>query len=101
MNIEQIVSHRGAQSFPSNTTYFNTLQKEQNDDLVQGHKRSITVNELIRTFHNINFERNSKRLFFMEGMFSAHFVYFEDELLLLIVGVWINSYYLLVSIIIA
>ena len=34
-------------------------------------------------------------------MFSVHFVYFEDELLLLIVGVWINTYYLLVSINIA
>ena len=55
----------------------------------------------MRTFHHIQFEANRKRLFFMEGMFSAHFVCFADELLLLILAVWINSYYLLASIIIA
>ena len=69
--------------------------------MVQGHKKSITVNELMRTFHNIHFEGNSKRLFFMQGMFSVHSLYFEDELLLLIVAVCINSTYLLVSMIIA
>ena len=67
--------------------------------MVQGHKTSITVNELIRTFHHIQFEGNSKRLFLVQGMFSVHSVYF-DEVLLLIVAVCINSYYLLVSIII-
>ena len=54
----------------------------------------------MRTFHHIQFEGNSKRFFFMQGMFSVNFVYFEDELLLLIVAVCINTYYLLVSIII-
>ena len=33
----------------------------------------------------------------MQGMFSVHFVYFVDELVLLIVAVCINSYYLLLS----
>ena len=56
---------------------------------------------MIRTFHHIQFEANSKRLFFMQGMFSIHCVYFMDKLLLLIAAVSINSYYLLVSIIIA
>ena len=37
----------------------------------------------------------------MQGMFSIHSVYFEDELLLLIVAFWINNYYLVVSIIIS
>ena len=55
----------------------------------------------MHTFHHIQFEGNSKPLFFMQGMFSVNFVFFEDELLLLIVAVWIISYYLLVSIIIA
>ena len=50
----------------------------------------------MRTFHHIQFESNSKPLFFMQGMFSVHSVYFDDELLLLIVAVCINSYYLLV-----
>ena len=35
----------------------------------------------MRTFHHIQFEGNSKWLFFMEGMFSVHYVYFKDELL--------------------
>ena len=50
----------------------------------------------MRTCHHIQFEGKSKRLFFMQGMFSVHSVYFEVELLLLIVTVFINSYYLLV-----
>ena len=60
-----------------------------------------SVNELMRTFHHIQFERNSKRLFFMQGMFSVHSLYFMDKLLLLIPAVSINSYYLLVPLIIA
>ena len=32
------------------------------------------------TFHHIHFEGYRKMLFFMQGMFSVHFVYFEDEL---------------------
>ena len=56
--------------------------------------------QLIRTFHNIQFEGHSKRLFFMQGMFSVHSLYFMDKLLLLIPAVSINSYYLLVSLII-
>ena len=55
----------------------------------------------MRTFHHIHFEGNRKLLFFMQGIFLVNFVYFEDELLLLIVAVWIYSYYLLLSIIIA
>ena len=60
-----------------------------------------SVNELMRTLNHIQFEGKSKRLFLMQGMFSVHSVYFDDELLLLIVAVCINSYYLLVSVIIA
>ena len=60
-----------------------------------------TKNLLMRTFQLIQFEGKSKRLFFMEGMFSVHSVYFNDELLLLIVAVSINIYYILVSLIIA
>ena len=45
----------------------------------------------MRTLHHIQFEGNSKRLFFMQGMFSVYSVYFEDELFLLIVAVCINS----------
>ena len=56
---------------------------------------------LIRTIHNIKFEGHSKRLFFMQGMFSVHSLYFMDKLLLLIPAVSINSYYILVSLIIA
>ena len=55
----------------------------------------------MRTFHHIQFESKSKPLLFMQGIFSVHSVYFEDKLLLLIVVVCINSYYVLVSIIIA
>ena len=36
--------------------------------------KSLTVNELIRTFHLIQFEGKSKRLFLMQGMFSVHSV---------------------------
>ena len=50
----------------------------------------------MRTFHLIKFEGKSKQLFLMQGMFSVHSVYFDDELLLLIVAVCINSCYLLV-----
>ena len=56
--------------------------------------------QLMRTFHHIQFEHNSKWLFFMQGMFSVHSLYFMDKLLLLIPAVSINSYYLLVSLII-
>ena len=56
--------------------------------------------QLIRTFHDIQFQRNSKRLFLMQGMFSFHSLFFMDQLLLLIPAVSINSYYLLVSLII-
>ena len=55
----------------------------------------------MRTFDHIQFEANSKRLFFMQGMFSVHCLYFMAKLLLLIAAVSINSYYLLVSLIIA
>ena len=55
----------------------------------------------MRTHHHIQFEGNSKRLFFMQGMFSVHSLYFMDKLLLLIAAVSINSYYLLMSVIIA
>ena len=55
----------------------------------------------MRTFHNIKFEGKSKRLFFMQGMFSVHSLYFLDKLLLLIAAVSINSYYLLASLSIA
>ena len=64
--------------------------------MVQGHKNYTTVNDLMRTFYHIQFEGNMKRFFLMQGMFSVHSVYFDDELLLLIVAVCINSYYLLV-----
>ena len=57
--------------------------------------------QLMCTFHKIKFEGHSKRLFFMQGMFSVHSVYFMDKLLLLIPAVSINCYYLLVSLIIA
>ena len=52
------------------------------------------------TFNHIQFEGKSKRLFLMEGMFSVDSLYFMDKLLLLIAAVSINTYYLLVSIII-
>ena len=55
----------------------------------------------MRTFHDLQFEGKSKRLFLMQGIFSVHSVYFNYELLLLIVAVCINSYYVLVSISIA
>ena len=54
----------------------------------------------MRTFHHIQFKGKSKWLFLLQGMFSVHSVYFDDEVLLLIVAVCINSYYFLVSIII-
>ena len=60
-----------------------------------------SVNELMRTLNHIQFEGKSKRLFLMEGMFSVDSLYFMDQLLLLIPAVSINSYYLLVSVIIA
>ena len=50
--------------------------------------------QLMHTFHHIQFEGNSKWLFFMQGMFSVHSLYFMDKLLLLIAAVSINSYYL-------
>ena len=62
-------------------------------------KNSVNI-QLMCTFHNIKFEGHSKRLFFMQGMFSVHSLYFMDKLLLLIPPVSINSYYLLVSLII-
>ena len=55
----------------------------------------------MHTFHHIQFEGKSKRLFFIQGMFFVNSLYFLDKLLLLIAAVSINSYYLLVSIIIA
>ena len=61
-------------------------------------KKLVNI-QLMRTFHHIQFERNSKRLFLMQGMFSVHCLYFMDKLLLLIGAVSINSYYLLVSLI--
>ena len=63
--------------------------------------KNLVKIQLMRSFHNIQFEGNSKPLFFMKGMFSVHSLYFMDKLLLLIAAVSINSYYLLVSIIIA
>ena len=68
--------------------------------MVEGHKRSITVNTLIHTFHHIQFGRNSKGVLFIQGMFLLHSLYFIDKLLLLIADVSINIYYLLVSLII-
>ena len=50
----------------------------------------------MRTFHHIQFEGNSKQLFLMQGMFSVHSLYFDNEVLLLIAAVCINIYYLLV-----
>ena len=70
----------GNKAFPL-TQHILTPYKKSKNSLVQGHNKCITVNELMRTFHHIQFEGNSKRLFFMEGMFSVHSVYFEDELL--------------------
>ena len=55
----------------------------------------------MRTLNNIHFEGKSKGLLFMGRMFSVHSLYFMDKLLLLIAAVSINSYYLLVSVIIA
>ena len=60
-----------------------------------------SVNELMRTFDHIKFEGKSKLLFCMAKKFSVKSLYFMDELLLLIAAVSINSYYLLVSVIIA
>ena len=62
-------------------------------------KKLVNI-QLMCTFHNIQFEGHSKRLFFMQGMFLVHSLYFMDKLLLLIAAVSINSYYLLVSLII-
>ena len=50
-------------------------------------QRSITVNDLMFTFHHIHFEGNSKPLFFMQLMFSVHPFYFKDKLLLLVAAV--------------
>ena len=55
----------------------------------------------MRTFHHIQFEGKSKRFFFMPKKFLVKSLYFMDELLLLIAAISINSYYLLVSVIIA
>ena len=63
--------------------------------------KKLVIIQLMRTFHHIQFEGNSKRLFLMQGLFSVKFVYFKEEVLFFNVAVSINSYYLLVSIIIA
>ena len=63
-------------------------------------KKLVNI-QLMRTFHHIQFQRNSKWLFLMQGMFSVNSLYFMDKLLLLIAAVSSNSHYLLVSIIIA
>ena len=55
----------------------------------------------MRTFRHVEFEANSKWLSLIQGMFSVNSLYFMDKLLLLIAAVSINSYYLLVSVIIA
>ena len=55
----------------------------------------------MRTFHHIKFEGKSKRLFFMHEMFLVTYFYFMDKVPYFIVAVSINSYYLLVSMIIA
>ena len=60
-----------------------------------------SVNELMRTLNHIQFEGKGKRLFLIQVKFSVNSLYFMDKLLLLIPAVSINSYYLLVSVIIA
>ena len=52
----------------------------------------------MRTFNHIQIEGKSKRMFCMAGMFSVNSLFFMEKLLMLIVAVSINSYYLLVSI---
>ena len=91
----------GDKAFPL-TQYILTPYKKSKRWSGTRAQKSITVNELIRTFSSHSVWRQEQtHCFFMQGMFSVHLVYFADELLLLIVAVCINSYYLLVSIIIA
>ena len=52
--------HCGGQSFPSNTTYLNTLQKQQRTIWYKGTQISIRVNDLMPTFNHIQIEGNSK-----------------------------------------
>ena len=63
--------------------------------------KKLVIIQLMRTFHNIQFEGNSKQLVLMQGLFSVNFVYFKEEVLFFNLAVSINSYYLLVSMIIA
>ena len=90
----------GDKAFPL-TLYILIPYKKSKRSYGTGHKRSITFNELMCTFHHIQFEGNSKRLFFMHGMFLVTFFYFMDKVPYFIVAVSINSYYLLVAMIIA
>ena len=63
--------------------------------------KNLVKIQLMRTFDHIQFEGKSKRLFLIQRMFSVYSLYFLDKLLLLIAAVSINSYYLVVSLIIA
>ena len=63
--------------------------------------KNLVKIKLMRSFHNIQFEGKRKGLFLMQGMFSVHSVYFMDKLVPLIAAVCINSYYLLLLMIIA
>ena len=62
--------------------------------------KNLVNNQLMRTFHDIQFEGNRKGLFFIQGIFSVHSVHSMDKLLLLI-GAVSNNYYFLLSLIIA